>query len=145
MVEIKNNNLIIDGKSTPIDEINMIQSAKGKLYFSNNIVEISKESHDIKELNNIFQQAGLTNFVLIDNVIVNTENVSDIYVKYFQYAGISIFQCNKENAEMYMLVMTCKNGKAETISFSSIEELEKYRNIIENSIANLKSLQMNIG
>ena len=82
---------------------------------------------------------------VIDNVIVNTENVSDIYVKYFQYAGISIFQCNKENAEMYMLVMNCKNGKAETISFSSIEELEKYRNIIENSIANLKSSQMIIG
>ena len=90
-------------------------------------------------------RTGIKNFVLIDNVIVNTENVSDIYVKYFQYAGISIFQCNKENAEMYMLVMTCKNGKAETISFSSIEELEKYRKTIENSITNLKSSQMNIG
>ena len=143
MIEIKNDNLIIDNKSTPINQINMIQSAKGKLYFSNSIVEISKESYDINEVFATLQAAGLKDFILIDNVIVNIENVESMYIKYFQYAGISIFQCDKENAEMYMLVLNCKNGRTENIFYRSSKEAEKSYHILDNAIIDYKTTLVN--
>ena len=145
MLEIKNDNLIIGKKSTSIDEINMIQSAKGKLFFSNSIVEISKDAYDINEVYNELKKAGYSNFVLLDNAIVNVENINEVYIKYYQYAGISIFQCNKENAEMYMVVIACKNGKSETISFSSEIEAEKCCDLLNTALNNFKSNKKQIG
>lgn len=144
MLEVKNNNLIIDDKKRAIDEINMIQSAKGKLYFSNNIVEISQNSYDINEVYKTLQSAGLNNFVLYDNVIVNANNVESVYFKYFQYAGISIIQCDKANAEMCMLVLNCKNGISETISFRTDKEAEKCYHVIDNAITTLKNAQIGL-
>ena len=144
MIEIKNDNLIIDKKTTPINQINMIQSAKGKLYFSNSIVEISDKPHDSNELYNKLQSAGCSNFVLIDNVIVNVANIESSYMKYFQYAGISIFQCNRENAEMYMLVLNCKNGRAENILYRSAKEAEKAYHKLDDAIIDFKTAQQTL-
>ena len=142
MIEIKNDNLIIDKKSTPIKEINMIQSAKGKLYFSNKIVEIADGYYSIYGVYNLLKKAGFTNFVYLDNVVVNAENINSLHINYYQFAGLSIFQSNKENAEMYMLVMNCKNGKSETISFSSAKEVEKCYHILDNVVSDIKSSQI---
>ena len=73
MINIKNNVLTIDGNSKPIKDINIIQSINGKLYYSNRIVEISKNPCDIKELHKEFQENGLDNFVLLENIILNIE------------------------------------------------------------------------
>lgn len=144
MIEIKNDNLIIDKKTTPINQINMIQSAKGKLYFSNSIVEISEKPYDINEVYEKLQSAGCSNFVLIDNVIINVSNVDSTYIKYFQYAGISIFQCDKKNAEMYMLVLNCKNGRAENIFYRSAKEAEKAYHKLDDSIIDFKTAQLTL-
>lgn len=142
MIKIKNNILTIDKKSTNIDEINMIQSVKDKLYFSNNIVEISPKPYDINLLHKNLVEAGLENFILLDNVIVNLDNVVSLYIKYFQYAGISIFQCNKEDAEMYMLAINCRNGKTETISFRTWAEAEKCYHTLDKALTDLRNSQV---
>ena len=142
MLEVKNNNLIIDDKTRAIDEINMIQSAKGKLYFSNSIVEISENSHDINEVYKKLQSAGFNNFILLNNVIVNVDNIDSLQRKYFQYAGISIIQCDKENYEMCMLVLNCKNNSSENISYGSCEDMEKDYNAIHNAMIDLKNDQL---
>lgn len=144
MLEVKNNNLIIDDKTRAIDEINMIQSAKGKLYFSNSIVEISENSYDINEVYKKLQSASSNNFVLIDNAIVNVNNIESLHKKYFQYAGISIIQCDRENYEMCMVVLNCKNGSSETISFRSEKEADDCCEIINKAIADLKAEQISI-
>ena len=143
MIEVKNNNLIIDEKKYSINEINMIQSVNGKLYFSNNIVEISKNPYDINELHKKLTDAGFSNFELFNNSVVNVENIDSMYIKYFQFAGISIFQCDKKHAEMFMLVMNCKNGKAETISFRTAKEAEKCYHILDNAIIDFKNNNFN--
>ena len=142
MIEIKNKTLIIDGKSAPIKDVNMIQSAKGKLYFSNKFVEVSKNSYEINDVYKILKNVGITNFVLVDKVIVNAENIKSLYIQYYQYAGLSIFQCDKANAEMCMLCINCKNGRSETISFSSAKEAEKCYHILDNAVADIKSSQI---
>ena len=142
MIEINGNMLFIDEKSTQIENINIIKSIKNKLYFSNNIVEISPKSHNIDEVYSVLQQAGLSNFVLINNAIVNASNIESMYIKYYQYAGLSILQCEKGNAEMCNLILCCKNGKEETISFPTTKEAEKCYHILDAAVADIKNRQV---
>ena len=142
MIEINDNNLVVDGKQMPIEKINIIKLIKNKLYLSNNIVEISPKSYKLDEVVAALQEAGLTNFVKIENAIVNAGNVESMYIKYYQYAGISIFQCEKYNADMCNLVICCKNGKEETISFSSSKEAEKNYHILDSVVTEIKNKQV---
>lgn len=134
MVEIKNDQLIIDDKKLDLTDVNIIHQVQNNLHLSNNIVEFA-QNQDVKEVFKKLSQHGYNNFMLINRAIVNLANVESAIIKYFQYAGISIYECEKKHAELHVISLNCKNGKTESISFRTFAEAEKFHQEINKKLA----------
>lgn len=138
MIEIKNNQLIVDGFKIDLNEINVIHQVKNNLHLSNSIVEFA-QNLDIKELFEMLKEKGLINFILVNKALVNINNVASLKVKFYQYAGISIYECEKKHAELYVISLECKDGKTESISFRTLAETEKYYQELDAKLTELKN------
>ena len=140
MLEVKDNKLIIDGIVKDLKDVNLINSKSNAIYFSNNMVErIKSYPYSIEEVYKVLENSGINTFWLVNNTIINLNNIERVFIKYYQYAGLSIVETLKENAETCFVNIVCKNGKTETISFSSDKEAEKFYHELDNKIINLKS------
>ena len=84
MIEIKNDQLNIDGKKISLNDINIIHQVQNNLHLSNSIVEFAK-NHEVKEVFEKLTENELNNFILINRSIVNLDNVKSAYIKYYQY------------------------------------------------------------
>jgi len=143
MIEVKNNNLIIDGVSKSLKDINIINCKGNAIYFSNNMVERIKEyPYTIEEVYNAITTAGYNGFWLVNNTLININNIEKVFIKYYQYAGLSIVESSKANAETCFVNIVCKNGKTESISFSSDKEAEKFYNDLDNKIIDIKQTEV---
>ena len=140
MLEVKDNKLIIDGIVKDLKDVNLINSKSNAIYFSNNMVErIKSYPYSIEEVYKVLENSGINTFWLVNNTIINLNNIERVFIKYYQYAGLSIVETLKENAETCFVNIVCKNGKTESISFSSDKEAEKFYHELDNKIINLKS------
>ena len=137
MIEIKNNQLVIDGFKISLNDINIIHQVKNNLHLSNSIIEFAKDI-EIKDVFKVINNSE-NNFILINKAIVNLDNVESASIKYYQYAGISIYECEKKHAELYVLRLLCKDGNTETISFRTLEEVQKYYQELQNRLSELKT------
>lgn len=138
MIEIKGNKLKIDGKVMDLDEVNIIHQVKNNLHLSNSIVEFA-QNLDIKELFEKLKEKGFHNFILVNKALVNINNVDSLKIKYYQYAGISIYECEKKHAELYVISLECKDGKTESISFRTLAETEKYYQELDAKLTELNN------
>ena len=144
MLEIKNNNLIIDGKAKSLNDINVINgNEKTVCIFVNMLVGVKKHDCSIKDLHKQLVEAGYNNFMLTNNAIINLNNIENMYIKYYQYAGISILESSKANAELCLLNLVCKNGKTESMSFNSNKEADKVYRTINDKLIDFKNAQAN--
>lgn len=137
MVEVKNNKLMIDGSKTALDQINVIHQVGDNLHVSNSIVEFAKNV----SIKDVYKQVSKANgnFMLINRAMVNLDNVESVGIKYYQYAGISIYECDKKNAELYTLSLQCANGKTEAISFKTLLEVQKAFRQLKLKLVELKN------
>lgn len=143
MLEVKDNKLIIDGITKDFKDINLINSKGDSVYFSNNMVErIKIYPYTVQEVYETLSNAGINSFWLVNNTIINLNNIERVYIKYYQYAGLSIIETLKANAETCFVNIVCKNGKTEAISFSSDKEAEKFYHELDNKIIDVKSEQI---
>ena len=139
MVEIKNNALIIDGETKNLNNINIINGKNNFVYFSNNMLErIKNYPYPIEEIYALIKKAGLNNFWFVNNKIININNIQKVYIKYYQYAGLSIIESLRINAETCVVNIECVNGRTESISFSSDKEAEKFYHELDNRIIESK-------
>jgi len=143
MIEVKDNEIIIDGVVKYLNNVNLIKSENDSVYFSSNIVErIKKYPYNIKEVYKQINNAGLTNFWLTNNTIINLNNIESVHIKYYQYAGLSIIETSKLNAEKCFVNMVCKNRKIESIGFSSDKEAEKFYHELDDKLIEIKTAQL---
>lgn len=143
MLELKNNKLIIDGVEKNLKDINLIIGNENTISFSSNLVERIKEyPYSILDLYAELTKTGLKSFWLTNNKIINLNNIERVYIKYYQYAGLSIIETIKSNAEKCNVNIVCKNGKTESVSFSSDKEAEKFYHELDNKIMDIKSEQI---
>ena len=143
MIKIEDNKIIIDKVVKNLNDVNLIIGNDNTISFSSNLVERIKEyPYSISDLYTELTKAGLKSFWLINNKIINLNNIERVYIKYYQYAGLSIIETIKANAETCNVNIVCKNGKTETISFSSDKEAEKFYHQLDDKITDMKSEQI---
>ena len=142
MIEIKNNVLKINEIAKPVKDINIIKVVKDSVCLSNRMVDSVECDCKIEDLYQKFIDAKLNNFVLSNNTIINLENIKSLYIKNYQYAGISIYQCEKEHAELCLLVFVCKNGRNEIMPFSTFKEAEHWYHEIDTLITDYKNKEV---
>ena len=138
MLEVKDNKLIIDGIVKDLKDVNLINSKSNAIYFSNNMVErIKSYPYSIEEVYKVLENSGINTFWLVNNTIINLNNIERVYIKYYQYAGLSIVETLKENAETCFVNIVCKNGKTESISFTNSSDVILFNFAISNIDASL--------
>jgi len=143
MLEVKDNKLKIGKTVKDLKDVNLINGKEKSISFSNNMLErITEYPYTLDEVYSVLTNAGLQNFWLVNNTIVNLNNVEDVKIKYYQYAGLSIVESTKENAETCFINIICKNGKTESISFSSVKEAEYFNNTLTSLLFELKNSQL---
>ena len=109
MVEIKNNALIIDGETKNLNNINIINGKNNFVYFSNNMLErIKNYPYPIEEIYALIKKAGLNNFWFVNNKIININNIQKVYIKYYQYAGLSIIESLMVELNLFLFLQTRK-------------------------------------
>ncbi|MBQ8615364.1 MAG: hypothetical protein IJ415_02240 [Clostridia bacterium] len=139
MIKIEQDKIIFDGLEKDIEDINVINISKNYLCFSSRIADCVKYDKDIDSFYQELTKAKLSGFALIENNIINLNNVISLHIDFYQYAGISIHQCSKENAELYHLNLVCKNGRKETIPFRTFKEAEKCYHGIDIALTDLRN------
>ena len=139
MIEIKKDKIIADGIERDIDNINVISYSRNYLSFSSRIADCAKYEKGIDSFYEEIKKAGLKDFVLYESEIINMGNVLSIDMEFYQYAGISILKTSKENAELYDVVLKCRNGKKETIPFRTYKEAEECLSVIQQALQQMKS------
>lgn len=141
-MEIKNNKLIIGDKTKNIEEINIIKAAKGGVYLSNNIVDFAECDLSLERLHEGIVRAGFENFHVVNNMIINIENIESMHIKYYQYAGISIYQSSREHSEFCLLNLVCRKGKIEVIPCSTPQEAEHWHHEIDTLVTDYKNKEV---
>lgn len=144
MLKINKDKIIADGMEKSYDNITVMTLARNYLSFSGGIADCVQYDGKIKDVYNALLDAGITGFILHDNNLININNIQSSCIDFYQYAGISIHQCSKDNAELYHLKLMCKNGKTETIPFRTFNEAEDLHFIINNALIELSSEEVNI-
>ena len=139
MIKINKDKIVADGLEKEIDKIVVINWSKNYLSFSSRIADCVKYEKGIEAFYEELNNAGLTGFVLVDNNIVNLNNIASLHIEFYQYAGISIHQSSKENAELYHLSIVCKNGRKETIPFRTFKETEQCYHAIDAALTDLRN------
>ena len=142
MIAVYNDKINIDNTIKNLNKINVIKGNEKSFYFSDNLVTGEGEfPYNIKHLHSVLQRAEKTNFILTENAIVNIQNVKEVVMEYFQYAGISIYKCCKKDAELYVVSLLCTNGKTESISYHSFKQAQACFNEINK---NLKDVELTV-
>lgn len=139
MIKINEDKIIADGLEKDINKIVVVNWSKNYLSFSSRIADCVKYEKGIEAFYEELTNAGLTGFVLVDNNIINLNNIASLYIEFYQYAGISIHQSTKANAELYHLNLVCKNGKKETIPFRTFKETEQCYHEIDAALTELRN------
>lgn len=139
MLEVKDNKLIIDDTVKDLKDINLINGKNNNVYFSDNMLErIKIYPYSVEKVHLALLNAGLNDFWLVNNTIINLNNIERVYIKYYQNAGVSVVESSKANAATCFVNIVCKNGRTESISFSSDKEAEKFYHLIDDKIADMK-------
>ena len=138
MIEIKKDKIIADGLEKNFENISVISLGKKYLSFSSKIADCTKYDKDIDTFYQELIKAGLNGFVLINDNIFNLNNIIQVEFDFYQYAGISIHKCSKEDAELCLLTLVCKNNKRESIPFRTFKEAEICYKEINKKLNELK-------
>jgi len=139
MIEIKDDKIVADGIERYINKINVITLSRNYLSFSGRIADCVKYEQDIDSFYKELINTGNKSFILFDNKIINLNNIDSMHIDFYQYAGISILKSSKTNADLYILILECNNGKNESIPFRTFKEAEHCCYFIDNALAKFKN------
>lgn len=139
MIEINEEKIVVDGIERKMDNVNVITLSRDYLSFSGRIADCTKYEKDINSFYQELINSGCKGFMLFENNIINLNNIDSMHIDFYQYAGISIHKSSQSNADLYLLILTCKNRKKESIPFRTFKEAEQCYHEIDAALANLRS------
>ena len=145
IMEIKNNEIKIEHKVKKLSDVNVIKVSKGYVYLSSRLVDCIESNLTIDEIETALIDAEYNDFYKSDNMLINIENVKSMFIRHYQYAGISIYECNKNNSDLNIVNLVCKNGKNESIPFSTFKEAEAFYHDVDSAIIEYKSREITTG
>ena len=144
-MEIKNNELKIEHKTKKLSDINVIRVARGYVYLSSSLVDCIQSELTISDIKDALNNAGIDEFYEVENMLINTDNIKNMFIKHYQYAGISIYQCEKDHSDLNVVNIVCKNGKTESVPFSTFREAEAFYHEVDSAICSYRSREITKG
>ena len=131
MIKAEENNLHIDGAAIPFKKIHMVKPFGEDCYIVNILTgKCVQFPYKLEEVYTALKAAGKTEFMLINNIILNCGVVD---MQYIQTAK------SKKDELGYALHIVFNNGRTEQIFFKTHNEAEAFYHEIDNKLIDIKT------
>lgn len=146
MIKIESECLIFDnGVIKPLKCVHMVKSFGDDLYFVNTKNGYCAQyPYKLEDLYQVFQNAGLNNFFLAEDTIINLDYVKSVFIPTQDNKDFSLFSTvirNLPNEEDSRVTVELKTDWKEDIYCASSKEAERLYHDIDEKLAELKSAE----